>query len=282
MLPPKLGIIAGSGNLPLELAKHARSESRDVFVLGIDGFAEKTLLDQFENQVVSIGEVGKQISILQSAKVVEVCFAGIVKRPDFKALKLDKKGLLLLPKVISAASKGDDALLKVLVATLEKAGFAVVGADDVLASLLAPVGPLGSKIPNEQDLKDIEKAARIASQIGQMDIGQGAVVCEGLVLAVEAQEGTDLMLERCAKLPSNLLGTPQKPKGVLVKRPKPNQERRVDLPTIGLKTLQGIRNANLAGIAIEAKSALILDREQLISYADANGLWIYGFQDDFK
>ncbi|MFC7290496.1 LpxI family protein [Hirschia litorea] len=277
MIPSKLGIIAGSGNLPLALATHAANEGRDVFIVGIEGFAETSLLDKFKHSVISIGEVGRQISSLKQAGVEEVCFAGIVKRPDFKSLKLDSKGVLLLPKVIRAASQGDDALLRVLVSTLEKVGFKVVGADEVLGSLLAPKGALGKFSPSSKDIEDIDKAADIAAQIGKLDIGQGAVVCDGLVLAVEAQEGTDLMLQRCAELPDNLLGTVKHPKGVLVKRPKPGQERRIDLPTIGLKTLEGIKNANLAGIAVEAHAALILDKEQLIAYADTNNIWIYGF-----
>lgn len=275
----KLGIIAGSGNLPLNLAKHAEAEGRDVFIVGIDGFVEQSLLDAFDHTVISVGEVGKQLSSLRSANVDEVCFAGIVKRPDFKNLKLDGKGLMILPKVISAASKGDDALLRVLVETIENAGFRVVGADDVYSSLLAQSGCLGSHQPSEGDLADLRKAALIAKEMGRLDIGQGAIVCNGLVLAVEAQEGTDLMLKRCAELPANLRGTEAEPRGVLVKRPKPVQERRIDLPTIGLNTLEGIKRANLAGVAFEAKSALLLDQDALVEFANENNLWIYGFED---
>lgn len=275
----KLGIIAGSGNLPLNLAKHAEAEGRDVFIVGIDGFVEQSLLDAFDHAVISVGEVGKQLSSLRSANVDEVCFAGIVNRPDFKNLKLDGKGLMILPKVISAASKGDDALLRVLVETIENAGFRVVGADDVYSSLLAQSGCLGSRQPSEGDLADLRKAALIAKEMGRLDIGQGAIVCNGLVLAVEAQEGTDLMLKRCAELPANLRGTEAEPRGVLVKRPKPVQERRIDLPTIGLNTLEGIKRANLAGVAFEAKSALLLDQDALVEFANENNLWIYGFED---
>jgi len=274
----KLGLIAGSGDLPLSLANHAKAEGREVFIVGIAGFAEDTLLNQFDHKVISVGEVGKQLKALKQADVDEVCFAGIVKRPDFQNLKLDAKGLFILPKVIAAASQGDDALLRVLVQTIEDAGLKVVGADDVLSNLLVEAGALGKITPNQQDIKDIEKAADIAAQIGKLDIGQGAIVCDGLVLAVEAQEGTDLMLERCALLPSNLRGTADKPRGVLVKRPKPVQERRIDLPTIGLQTLRGLKAANLAGVAFEANSALLIDREKLIEYADSNNLWIYGFE----
>ncbi len=276
----KLGIIAGSGNLPTEIANHATAQGRDVFIVGINGFVEQSLLDNFDHTVISVGEVGKQLSALKKARVSEVCFAGIVKRPDFKQLKLDAKGVMLLPKVINAASKGDDALLRVLVGVIESDGFKVVGADEVLKNLVAQSGPLGRVKPSETDLQDITKAAHVAAEIGNLDIGQGAVVCDGLVLAVEAQEGTDLMLKRCAELPENLRGTLAAPRGVLVKRPKPAQERRVDLPTIGLQTLEGLVSAHLNGVAFEENSALLLDREKLIEFADANNLWIYGFKSD--
>ncbi len=275
----KLGIIAGSGDLPETLAKHAQKEGRSVFIVGIAGFVEPELLKQFQHRVISVGEVGKQLSALKSENVNEVCFAGIVKRPNFKNLKLDTKGMMILPKVLKAASQGDDALLRVLVRTIEREGFKVVGADDVLTSLVAPVGSLGKHSPSSTDLDDIKKAAHIAAEIGRLDIGQGAIVCHGLVLAVEAQEGTDLMLQRCAALPENLRGSTKATRGVLVKRPKPVQERRVDLPTIGMRTLEGAKRACLSGIAYEANSALLLNMDELIAYADDNGLWIYGFED---
>jgi DUF1009 family protein len=273
----KLGIIAGSGNLPLKIAKNAKNEGRDVFIVGIKGFAEDSLIAAFEGKICSIGEVGKQISALKAAKVDDVCFAGVVKRPDFKSLKLDTKGMLLLPKVISAASKGDDALLTLLVGIIENEGFRVVGAEQVSGDLLSNTGPFGSVQPTEEDLKDLKKAANIASEIGRLDIGQGAVVCRGLVLAVEAQEGTDEMLERCASLPENLRGSTELPSGVLVKIPKPGQERRIDLPTVGMQTLQNVKAANLAGVGIEAEGALILDRDAIIEFADQNDIWVFGF-----
>ena len=272
----KLGLIAGGGDLPAKLASHARSEGREVFVVGVKGFVENDLLEAYESCEHSVGEIGKQLSSLKKANVKDVCFAGIVKRPNFDNLKLDSKGMLLLPRVVKAAAKGDDELLRVLVDVMEKNGFNVVGADDVLSSLLAPVGPFGAICPNEADLADISKAASVADAIGEMDIGQGAIVCRGLVLAVEAQEGTDLMLQRCAALPAELRGAVDSRAGVLVKRPKPMQERRIDLPTIGVQTVQRAADAGLAGIAVTGGGALVLDRNAVVAKADQLGLWLYG------
>lgn len=273
----RLGIVAGGGDLPRRLAEHARASGRPVSIVGLAGFADPALVSEFAGSVASIGETGRQIELLKQAGCAEVVFAGLVQRPDFKSIKLDMKGVALLPRVLSAAARGDDALLRVVVGAYESAGFKVVGADDVLSDLLAPAGGLGVVAPSETDWADIRRAAFVAAEIGKMEIGQGAVVCDGLVLAVEAQEGTDAMLERCATLPEPLRGTPDRRRGVLVKRPKPIQERRIDLPTIGAATVRRAAAAGLAGIAIEAGSALVIDREEITGLADGLGVFIYGF-----
>ena len=273
----RLGVIAGGGELPRKLADHARAAGRPVYVLGISGFAEPSLIAEFGGGEASIGEVGKHIDLLKAAGCEEVVFAGVVKRPDFAHLKLDIKGALLLPRVIAAAGRGDDALLRVVLGAFEEAGFKVVGADDVLAELLAPAGAFGAYRPGFEHWADIRHAARVASAMGGLDIGQGAVSCSGLILAVEAQEGTDRMLERCASLPAAIRGAAEHRRGVLVKRPKPMQERRIDLPTIGLRTVQLAADAGLAGLAVEARGALVLNRAEMVDLADRLGLFIYAF-----
>jgi hypothetical protein len=201
----------------------------------------------------------------------------MVKRPDFGALKLDARAALMMPKILSAARKGDDALLRVLGEEHEKEGFRLVGADEVMASLLAPVGALGKIAPTEEQLEDIRKGAQVAAALGTWDVGQGCIVCDGLVLALEAQEGTDSMLGRVVMLPPEIRGTSDRRRGVLVKRPKPIQDRRIDLPTVGVPTVAAAASAGLAGIAVEAGGALILQREEMIARADALGLFVYGF-----
>ena len=277
---PKLGLIAGGGDLPVTIADAVASQDRELFILGVRGFADDSILNGREGIMLSIGETGAQIKALKHAGVEEICFAGIVNRPDFKAIKLDAKGLSILPKVLAAAGKGDDALLRAILSVFEKEGFRIVGADDVAKRIVVSNGQLTQSTPSEQEFEDMVRAAEIAAAIGRLDVGQGAVVCRGLPLAVEAAEGTDEMLKRCSSLPEDIRGTQNSKSGVLVKRPKPVQERRVDMPTIGIETIEGVAKAGLAGIGLEAEGALILDRENVIRRADALGIWIYAFRQD--
>jgi hypothetical protein len=206
-----------------------------------------------------------------------VVLIGQVLRQDARGLDLDDGGMAMLPDILAAAPNGDDALLRVLVEHHEKAGFRVIGVEEAMADLLATRGVWGMHAPSEVQRKDIAKAARIAAALGAYDVGQGVVVCEGLPLAVEAQEGTDRMLARVAELPIDVRGSASSRKGVLVKRPKPIQERRIDLPTIGVRTVEGAALAGLAGIAVEAGGALAVRRPEIIVAADQLGLFLYGF-----
>jgi DUF1009 family protein len=270
----KLGLIAGAGNLPVRIASACAAGGAPILVVRIVGMADEAL-SAFDGAAIGLGEIGAQLAMLKAAGCDAVTFAGKVERPDFATLNLDARGALILPRVIVAARDGDDALMRVLVEEFEKEGLHVIGPEAVLGDLLCPAGILGAHAPDALALADIAKAASVAAAIGALDIGQGAVVAEGVVLAVEAQEGTDAMLQRVAALPARLRA--RVPLGVLVKRAKPMQERRIDLPVIGLTTVENAMAAQLAGIAIEAGGALIVDREAVLARADAAGLFIYGF-----
>lgn len=275
-----IGIIAGLGQLPVEVARSIQKRGQSVYIVRLKGFVEPAL-DEFPGEVVGIAEIGKVLKAFKRAGCKQICFSGIVKRPDFEALKPDMKGIRLLPKVIAAARKGDDALLRVMVETFEAEGFEVIGADQAAGELTVASGLLAGPQPTEQNLNDLRKAAHIALEIGRLDIGQGAIVSNGLVLCVEAQEGTDEMLQRCSELPETLRGTHSEPKGVLVKRPKPIQERRIDLPTIGVSTVKAAKQAGLSGIGFEAQGALILDLAAVKERAEALGLFVYAFPEDW-
>lgn len=274
-----LGIISGLGGLPVSIAQNCLDSGRDVFVVRLKGFIEPKL-EAFPGDAVGLGELGKLFSLLGAAGCEEVTFAGIVKRPNFRDLKLDFKGARLLPKVLSAARKGDDALLSLMVEEFERNGFKVIGSGAANKALLMTNGCLTEREPSESDLEDIRKGTHIAGEMGRLDIGQGCIVVNGLVLAVEAQEGTDEMLIRCASLPDELKGSQPNQEGVLVKRPKPHQERRIDLPTAGMSTIEKAAAAGLAGIALEADGSLLLDRKAVVSRANELGLFIYGFSPD--
>ena len=271
----KLGLIAGGGGLPMEIAEHCLRSGRPLFVIRLKGFAGAGL-EPYAGADIGLAELGKCLKALRRAGCAVVCLAGQVSRPDFTALMPDLRGLAALPGAIAAARKGDDALLRFLVGEFEKEGFAVEGAHEVMDDLSLGHGPLGRLAPRERDAADIAQALDVTRAIGRLDIGQGAVVCHGLVLAVEAAEGTDAMLSRVAELPEHLRGRPGAGAGVLAKTPKPIQETRVDLPTIGPATVEAVARAGLAGIVGEAGRLLVLERERVAELADELGVFVVG------
>ncbi len=274
----RLGLIAGGGDLPVHVAEAAHGDGRLGCVIALDGFADPQRYDQPE--LCGIAQPGRALKLLAKHQCDAICFAGIVKRPDFSKLKPDMRGVAFLPTAIAAAAKGDDALLRALVGLFEDEGFTVVGVDDIAGELLAPAGVMGRIEPSDGSRADALKAMEIAGLIGTADIGQGAVVANGLVLAVEAQEGTDAMLARVAGLPLEIRGGEDQACGVLAKRPKPDQERRVDLPVVGVSTIQGAAQAGLAGIVVAEGGALILGRQAVIEAADQAGLFLLGLSTD--
>jgi len=273
----KLGLIAGGGTLPVSLARHCRTTGREVFVVRLKGFAEPELAD-FPGVDVGLAELGRAIRAMHDAACESVCLAGRVARPDFAQLKPDLRGLAALPGAIAAARRGDDGLLSFMVHEFEKDGFIVEGADEVAGNLTLGPGPLGRCAPGPEHQADVERALSAARAVGALDAGQGAVCCDGLILALEAQEGTDAMLGRVAGLPGEIRGDVSRRRGVLAKVCKPGQEARVDLPTIGPRTVRGASDAGLAGIVGEASRILVLERAEVVALADALGLFVLGVE----
>ncbi|MGH6871006.1 MAG: LpxI family protein [Rhizomicrobium sp.] len=272
----RLGIMAGGGDLPVAIAESARAAGRGVFVLRMPG-ADQDFGDVAQASV-GIGEWGRTMSLLHGHDCDEITMAGKLARPDWKTIKPDMKGLLVAPGVFKAALKGDDALLRHMIGLVEKEGFRVVGTAEAAPGLIAPAGLYGRHKPDAQANDDLQHAFRIVRRMGELDIGQAAVVCEGLTLAIEAAEGTDAMLERLTQLPRHLRGTVSDRLGVMVKAPKPRQERRVDLPVIGVRTVELCAAAGLAGIAVEAGAALLVRRQTIVEAADRLGLFVMGVE----
>ncbi|MGC2854295.1 LpxI family protein [Novispirillum sp. DQ9] len=268
--PPKLGIIAGGGDLPGRLIAACRRDGRPFFVLALEGFAEPSVIGDAPHEWVRLGAAGEGFRILHAHRVSQVVMAGRVRRPSLADLRPDWRAARLFAR-IGLKALGDDGLLRAVVQELEGEGFGVVGADDILGEeILAPEGVLGAHRPDDQALADVAHGVRVARGLGALDVGQGAVVQQGLVLAVEAIEGTDAMLGRCAALRRD------GPGGVLVKTAKPAQERRADLPTIGVATVDNAHAAGLRGIAVQAGGALMVDKAGIIARADALGLFVFG------
>ncbi len=271
----KLCLIAGGGSLPVSLARHCQATGRALFVIRLKGFSEPELAG-LPGADIGLAELGKAIRAMREASCECVCLAGTVARPDFAQLKPDLRGLVALPGVMTAARKGDDGLLSFLVREFEREGFVVEGAEEVAANLTLSAGAIGNHQPRPEHLADIALAMSAAKAVGALDAGQGAVCCDGLILALEAQEGTDAMLGRVAELPKDIRGDSVKRRGVLAKVCKPGQETRVDLPTIGPRTVRGASDAGLAGIVGEASRMLVLERDEVIALADSLGLFIAG------
>lgn len=269
-----LGILAGGGPLPGRVARAARAAGRAVFVVGLQGFAEPGVIAPYPHAMVRLGAAGRILDLLRAAGCRDVVMIGPVRRPSVLDLRPDAEGARILARIGRAAFAGDDGLLAAVVRVLEEEGFRVIGAHAVLAEVVAPRGVLGRAAPDALALADIERGRVVARALGAADVGQGCVVQQGIVLAVEAVEGTDAMLARAAGLAR------PGPGGVLVKLVKPGQERRADLPTVGPHTVAAAAAAGLRGIAFEAGGTLLAEREVCVADADRAGLFLLGVDPD--
>ena len=270
-----LAIIAGGGTLPCAVAEAATSQGRDVHIIGIQGEADADIA-RFPHTWLKWGEVGKLFATLTERDCRDLVIVGGVTRPDLANVKLDFGAIKTLPFLLSLGLGGDDSVLSSVVRFLEEKGYRVHGAGDVAPELLAGEGKLGVKAPSAEDQADIDTAFRVVQTIGQLDIGQAAVVVRGHVLAVEAAEGTDAMLARCIELRRRGERGRRERSGVLVKAPKPGQEARVDLPAIGPETVRKAAQAGLAGIAVTAGRVLVAERSATIAAANEEGLFLFG------
>jgi hypothetical protein len=270
--PPKLGILAGGGDLPRRLIDAARAQGREVFVVAFRDQTDPETAEAAPSFWTRLGNAGEILDRLRAEGVRELVLAGPVKRPSLLSLRLDARAAKFMAQ-IGRRAFGDDGLLGAIVRALEEEeGFRVVGIHEVLQDVLADAGPYGRLRPDERAGADIARAVEVVRALGALDVGQGAVVQQGIVLGVEAVEGTDALLRRAGELRR------EGPGGVLVKLAKPGQERRIDLPTVGLATVRGAKAAGLRGIAVEAGGALVVDRTRVIAACDEAGLFLVGIE----
>ncbi|MGH7039389.1 MAG: LpxI family protein [Stellaceae bacterium] len=264
----RLGIVAGSGELPRRLIEACRALGRDVFVLALTGEAEPAAVAGVPHAWCRLGAAARGLALLHAHGVDDLVLAGAVRRPSLAALRPDWRAARFFARV-GVRALGDNGLLSAVVKELEREGFRLIGAE-ALFDALAPPGPLGAHRPDCQAEADIARGIAVARALGALDVGQAVVVQQGLVLGVEAIEGTDALLRRVAALRR------EGPGGVLVKLKKPGQEERVDRPTIGPTTLALAAESGLCGIAVEAGATIVLDRAAVVRAADASGLFIVG------
>jgi DUF1009 family protein len=270
-----LGIIAGRGPLPCVLAESAAARGLPLHIVAIRGEAREEI-ERFPHTWIKWGEIGKMFAALDTNGCGDLVIIGGVNRPDLANVRFDLGAIRTLPFLLSLGKGGDDHVLSRIVRFFEDKGYRVHGAGDVAPELLAGEGTLGDKAPSAEDRADIEAAFRVVGALGRLDVGQAVVVVKGHVLAVEAAEGTDAMLARCAELRELGRARRRTRAGVLVKAPKPGQEERVDLPTIGPDTVNKAAAAGLAGIAVAAGQVLMAERAATIEAANQHGLFLLG------
>ena len=224
----KLGIVAGSGELPLRVIEACRAANRPFFVLALEQSCELPTVVGTAHAWIRLGAGATGLRLLRDTAVEELVMAGAVRRPSLWALRPDWRALQFFAQIGFRALRdfGDDALFRAIIGALEHEGFRVVGIDSVLADHLAPLGPLGQYRPDAEAEADIAAGLGVAHAHGARDLGQAVIVHRGGVVGVEQRDGTDALIRRCA-------GS----RGVLVKMAKPGQDRRADLPAIGPGTI---------------------------------------------
>lgn len=268
----KLGIIAGGTKLPEKIINHCIETNRDFFVLAIEGNADKAIFTpQIPHKWIRIGQAGTGFKAFADEKVEEVVMIGTIHRPTFSDLVPDLRTAAFFTK-IGMRALGDDGILRALIKEIESENMRVVGIHEVLPHLLVKSGVLTKHKPNKQALADIKRGIEVNLKLGELDVGQSVIVQQGLVLGVEGIEGTDELIKRCGTYKRKGDG------GVLIKLRKPQQDMRVDLPTIGTRTIENLHQAGMKGIAVHSGNALIVDEKEVVDLANKYGLFIKGIE----
>jgi DUF1009 family protein len=272
----RLAIIAGSGFLPAHVAAAARRAGENPVIVALKNEADRDWSD-FDHVVLGVGDFAGFEALFEKYDVHRIVMSGsVAKRPEWREIRATWRSLAKVPGIVrTLLSGGDNAVLQMVIGLLERKGRRVIGAHEIAPDLLATTGALGKHGPSEEDLNDIRQAVKAADALGLLDVGQGAVSVGGRIVALEGVEGTDRMIERVASLRAEGRISPRR-RGVLVKMCKPQQDIRADLPSVGVSTILNAKKAGLAGVAVEAGRALLLDREALIAAADREGIFLCG------
>jgi DUF1009 family protein len=271
-----LAIICGGGSIPGAVADAVARRGRRPVMFAIKGWADAEVVERYAHHWIAIGQAGRFFRLAQTEQCRDVLFIGTVLRPPLSQLRLDWLTIRLLPRTIRFFRGGDDKLLAGVAGVAESGGLRVVGVQDVAPEVFVPEGLLGRYQPSARDQADIARALTVIAALGPFDVGQAAVVANNNVLAIEAAEGTDNMLARIAELRRQGRVTAPAGTGVLVKAPKPGQDRRFDLPTIGPRTVENAARAGLAGVAVTAGSTIIADAAEVAAAADRAKIFVVG------
>ncbi len=252
------------------MAAAAKAGGREVFLIGLDGYANEAALVGWPHVMLRLGAAGRMLTALRAHNCRDLVLVGPVRRPSVFDLRPDAEGVKILARIGRAAFAGDDGLLAAVVRVLGEEGFRVVGAHEILTEILAPPGQMTQIGPDQQAMVDILRGVSVVQALGAVDVGQACVVQQGIVLSVEAIEGTDAMLARTRQVAR------PGPGGVLVKLVKPGQDRRADLPTLGPDTIRAAAAAGLRGIAFEGNGTILTERDRMVQLANEAGLFMLG------
>jgi DUF1009 family protein len=269
-----IAILAGAGQLPIQLLSHLERTGQDVRILAFRGFAEGEL-QRRAHATVDLLDLKTIMSTLEGWRPQAVSLVGAVRRPGFSALLSAYSLLRNMHEVREVIARGDDQVLRGAVMLLEERGHRVVGAHELAPDLVASRTLIGARQPGADDREAIAFGLELLASLSDFDIGQGAVVDRRHVLAIEGPEGTDRMIRRVRSLRQSWFGLRRREEGgVLIKAAKRGQDLRVDMPTIGPRTIAEAAKAGLAGIAIGAGSTFVLEQEKTLSTADRLGVFL--------
>ncbi len=272
----KLGILAGGGVLPQKLLEACDQKNITPFIIGFEGQTDPLLIQGRSHLWTRLGAAGHIIKTLKAHGIRDLVFIGAIRRPTIAELRPDLKAAEFFARASWRAFGGDNGFIEALRDFLAQEGFCVHGVHTIADNLLAPEGLIGSIQPTKRDWLDIEKGIDLSQQIGILDVGQAVIIQEGLVLAVEAVEGTDEMIRRVKPLMRKGRG------GVLVKTCKPQQDRNFDLPTIGPATIKNAAESGLCGVAIHAGHSLLIEPEEVAQIADKHKMFVIGIGVEVK
>lgn len=262
----KVGIIAGNGSLPILLANKFINIGKQCYIAVLSDEIDLTFYQNFSYQFFKIGMVGAIIEYFRKANVTEIVLAGGIKRVNLRSIKVDLVGAILLAQILKQKFLGDDKLLSIITNFLETKGFKVISYYEILNATEVMLTDL---VPSAEDLLDIELGGKLLDSIGLLDVGQSVVVEDGYILGIEAAEGTDNLVKRCADLRKNPTGA------ILVKLMKKGQDSRVDLPTVGPNTIHNLAKYQYKGVAIPHDKIIIIEPELMIELANQYGLFIH-------
>ena len=269
-----IAIVCGGGSFPGAVADAVARRGRTPVMFAVRGWADAAVVERYAHHWIAIGQAGRFFRLARAEGCRELLFIGTLLRPPLGQIRLDWQTIRFLPRLVRYFRGGDNRLLSGLASLAEGGGMRVIGAQDVAPDILVPEGVLGGCEPTAHDRADIARALALIAAMGPFDIGQAAVVANNNVVAVEAAEGTDNLLARVVEMRQQKRVTTPLGVGVLVKAPKPGQDRRFDLPSIGPQTIANVARAGLAGVAVVAGSTIIAEPQQVVMAADAARIFV--------